>query len=261
MKKTLRTLFAVLALTLCLCLPAFAQEAKPAQPAAKEDKTVTDLTGRDAFLRDVKGFTTNFGGPYVFEQASRKSPADIYGAAPAEGSVAVLRIYTMSDDKGDASINASGHAFVSVTNVSDSDIAVRDIGHRHKSMAAGVDGGIALVIRHGVDTQHGHGTLCRGSTVDVGRGLAAGLLKDIRPAKVGGKAFYVPQKGIPAGQVGDRFVLFRGGLGGLCLLCKGRQAEAEGQGQHGKQSAERFFHGNVLHYSMKCCKILGNAAV
>ena len=112
MKKTLRTLFAVLALTLCLCLPAFAQEAKPAQPAAKEDKTVTDLTGRDAFLRDVKGFTTNFGGPYVFEQASRKSPADIYGAAPAEGSVAVLRIYTMSDDKGDASINASGHAFV-----------------------------------------------------------------------------------------------------------------------------------------------------
>ena len=142
-----------------------------------------------------------------------------------------------------------------------SDIAVRDIGHRHKSMAAGVDGGIALVIRHGVDTQHGHGTLCRGSTVDVGRGLAAGLLKDIRPAKVGGKAFYVPQKGIPAGQVGDRFVLFRGGLGGLCLLCKGRQAEAEGQGQHGKQSAERFFHGNVLHYSMKCCKILGNAAV
>lgn len=70
-----------------------------------------------------------------------------------------------------------------------SDIAVRDIGHRHKSMAAGVDGGIALVIRHGVDTQHGHGTRCRGSTVDVGRGLAAGLLKDIRPAKVGGKAF------------------------------------------------------------------------
>ena len=142
-----------------------------------------------------------------------------------------------------------------------SDIAVRDIGHRHKSMAAGVDGGIALVIRHGVDTQHGHGTLCRGSTVDVGRGLAAGLLKDIRPAKVGGKAFYVPQKGIPAGQVGDRFVLFRGGLGGLCLLCKGRQAEAEGQGQHGKQSAERFFHGNGVHYSMKGCKMLGKAAV
>ena len=50
MKKTLRTLFAVLALTLCLCLPAFAQEAKPAQPAAKEDKTVTDLTGRETFV-------------------------------------------------------------------------------------------------------------------------------------------------------------------------------------------------------------------
>ena len=74
MKKMLRTLFAVLALTLCLCLPAFAQEAKPAQPAAKEDKTVTDLTGRDAFLRDVKGFTTNFGGPYHFAQADHKLP-------------------------------------------------------------------------------------------------------------------------------------------------------------------------------------------
>ena len=124
MKKVFCTLCAAVALAACLCLPAFAQEAMPAQPAAKEDKVVTDLTGRDAFLRDVKGFTTNFGGPYVFEQASRKSPADIYGAAPAEGSVAVLRIYTMSDDKGDATINASGHAFVSVTNVSDSDIAV-----------------------------------------------------------------------------------------------------------------------------------------
>ena len=124
MKKIFRTLCAALALTVCLCLPAFAQEAIPAQPAAKEDKVVTDLTGRDAFLRDVKGFTTNFGGPYVFAQADHKSPAEPYGAAPAEGSVATLRIYTMSDDKGDASINASGHAFVSVTNVSDRDINV-----------------------------------------------------------------------------------------------------------------------------------------
>lgn len=124
MKKIFRALCAALALTVCLCLPAFAQEAIPAQPAAKEDKVVTDLTGRDAFLRDVKGFTTNFGGPYVFAQADHKSPAEPYGAAPAEGSVATLRIYTMSDDKGDASINASGHAFVSVTNVSDRDINV-----------------------------------------------------------------------------------------------------------------------------------------
>lgn len=85
MKKTLRTLFAVLALTLCLCLPAFAQEAKPAQPAAKEDKTVTDLTGRDAFLRDVKGFTTNFGWPYVFEQASPQVPGRHLRCCPGRG--------------------------------------------------------------------------------------------------------------------------------------------------------------------------------
>ena len=125
---------------------------------------------------------------------------------------------------------------------SHSDIAVRDIGHRHKSMAAGVDGGIALVIRHGVDTQHGHGTLCRGSTVDVGRGLAAGLLKDIRPAKVGGKAFYVPQKGIPAGQVGNGLVLFRRRLGRLCFLRKSGQTEAGSQRQCGAKGAQCFFH-------------------
>lgn len=74
MKKIFRTLCAALALTVCLCLPAFAQEAIPAQPAAKEDKVVTDLTGRDAFLRDVKGFTTNFGGPYVFVRRLTTNP-------------------------------------------------------------------------------------------------------------------------------------------------------------------------------------------
>ena len=99
MKKTLRTLFAVLALTLCLCLPAFAQEAKPAQPAAKEDKTVTDLTGFADFMRNSVGFTTNFGGPYRFTAADHRSPAQAYGADPAEGAVAVLRLFSRADDR------------------------------------------------------------------------------------------------------------------------------------------------------------------
>lgn len=123
MKKTLRTLFAVLALTLCLCLPAFAQEAKPAQPAAKEDKTVTDLTGFADFMRDSVGFTTNFGGPYRFTAADHRSPAQAYGADPAEGAVAVLRLFSRAEDRSTA-VNISGHAFVTVTNVSQQDINV-----------------------------------------------------------------------------------------------------------------------------------------
>lgn len=118
MKKALRTLCAALVLTVCLCLPAFAQEAKPAEPSVKEDKTISDLTGFPAFLRNSVGFTTNFGGPYCFEQADHKSPIQAYGETPAEGSVAVLRLMTSSVDRDNVPINTSGHAFISVTNVS-----------------------------------------------------------------------------------------------------------------------------------------------
>ena len=47
-----------------------------------------------------------------------------YGAEPAEGAVALLRIYARAEDRGDASINSSGHSFLSVRNVSDHDIEV-----------------------------------------------------------------------------------------------------------------------------------------
>ena len=124
MKKALRTLCAALVLTVCLCLPAFAQEAKPAEPSVKEDKTVSDLTGFPAFLRNSVGFTTNFGGPYCFEQADHKSPIQAYGETPAEGSVAVLRLMTSSVDRDNVPINTSGHAFISVTNVSQQEINV-----------------------------------------------------------------------------------------------------------------------------------------
>lgn len=127
MKQRSRVILSTLALLLCLCggLAAYAQEpGTPAVPASKEPKVVTDLTGFDAFLRNAKAFTTNFGGPYRFAQADHKSAADVYGAEPAEGSVALLRIYTMSDDRGNVPVNTSGHAFISITNVSDSDLNV-----------------------------------------------------------------------------------------------------------------------------------------
>ena len=123
MKKAFRTLCAALTLAACLCLPAFAQE-PAATPAAKEDKTIVDASPFEDQMRNIIGFTTNFGGPYRFEQAEHKSPAQAYGEEPAEGAVALLRLYTRAEDRGDASINTSGHAFISVRNVSDHELNV-----------------------------------------------------------------------------------------------------------------------------------------
>ena len=125
MKKQFFCILSCCVLLTCLCaLPAYAQEPKAAQPAAKEDKVVTDITGSADLMRNVVGFTTNFGGPYHFAQADHKSPAQAYGDAPAEGAVAVLRLFARADDHGDVPLNTSGHSFLTITNVSEQDINV-----------------------------------------------------------------------------------------------------------------------------------------
>ena len=125
MKKRFFRILSCCVLLACLCaLPAYAQEPKAAQPAAKEDKVVTDITGSADLMRNVVGFTTNFGGPYHFAQADHKSPAQAYGDAPAEGAVAVLRLFARADDHGDVPLNTSGHSFLTITNVSEQDINV-----------------------------------------------------------------------------------------------------------------------------------------
>ena len=64
MKKQFFRILSCCVLLACLCaLPAYAQEPKAAQPAAKEEKVVTDVTGSADLMRNVVGFTTNFGGP------------------------------------------------------------------------------------------------------------------------------------------------------------------------------------------------------
>ena len=125
MKKQFFRILSCCVLLACLCaLPAYAQEPKAAQPASKEDKVVTDITGSADLMRNVVGFTTNFGGPYHFAQADHKSPAQAYGDAPAEGAVAVLRLFARADDHGDVPLNTSGHSFLTITNVSEQDINV-----------------------------------------------------------------------------------------------------------------------------------------
>ena len=99
-------------------------EAPAATPAPQDQRVITDVSPLEDQIRNIVGFTTSTGGPYDFEQADHKSAVQAYGAKPAEGAVALLRIYARAEDRGDASINSSGHSFLSVRNVSDHDIEV-----------------------------------------------------------------------------------------------------------------------------------------
>lgn len=125
MKKLFRALS--LCLTLALCVfgsTAALAEAPAATPAPQDERVITDVSPLEDQIRNIVGFTTSTGGPYDFEQADHKSAVQAYGAEPAEGAVALLRIYARAEDRGDASINSSGHSFLSVRNVSDHDIEV-----------------------------------------------------------------------------------------------------------------------------------------
>lgn len=125
MKKLSRALS--LCLTLALCVSgstAALAEAPAATPAPQDERVITDVSPLEDQIRNIVGFTTSTGGPYDFEQADHKSAVQAYGAEPAEGAVALLRVYARAEDRGDASINSSGHSFLSVRNVSDHDIEV-----------------------------------------------------------------------------------------------------------------------------------------
>lgn len=117
MKKLFRALS--LCLTLALCVfgsTAALAEAPAATPAPQDQRVITDVSPLEDQIRNIVGFTTSTGGPYDFEQADHKSAVQAYGAEPAEGAVALLRIYARAEDRGDASINSSGHSFLSVRN-------------------------------------------------------------------------------------------------------------------------------------------------
>ena len=125
MKKQFRALSLCLTLALCVfgSIAALA-EAPAATPAPQDQRVITDVSPLEDQIRNIVGFTTSTGGPYDFEQADHRSAVQAYGAEPAEGAVALLRIYARAEDRGDASINSSGHSFLSVRNVSDHDIEV-----------------------------------------------------------------------------------------------------------------------------------------
>lgn len=141
MKKLFRALS--LCLTLALCVSgstAALAEAPAATPAPQDERVITDVSPLEDQIRNIVGFTTSTGGPYDFEQADHKSAVQAYGAEPAEGAVALLRVYARAEDRGDASINSSGHSFLSVRNVSDHGIEVgglrNDILAKYGDLAA-----------------------------------------------------------------------------------------------------------------------------
>ena len=93
MKKLYRALSLCLTLALCVfCSTAALAEAPAATPAPQDERVITDVSPLEDQIRNIVGFTTSTGGPYDFEQADHKSAVQAYGAEPAEGAVALLRI-------------------------------------------------------------------------------------------------------------------------------------------------------------------------
>lgn len=125
MKKHLRAL--ALGLTLAVCIgssTAAPAEAPAAQPADKTPKQITELTGSAASARTSWAFAAQHGSAYRFAACPTRTPADESGAQPAEGAVAVLRLYTTYHPKDNALVNIDGHVFLGISNVSDAGLEV-----------------------------------------------------------------------------------------------------------------------------------------
>jgi len=88
------------------------------------------------------------------------------------------------------------------------DILLRDIGDGEEAVSAGVEGNIAVVIGAGKKPQHRNGSLGRGITVGLRRGLVVCLRKVVRPAKVGGKANDIAHQVGRTGDVCYHLILF-----------------------------------------------------
>ena len=127
------------------------------------------------------------------------------------------------------------------------DILLRDIGDGEEAVSAGVEGNIAVVIGAGKKPQHRNGSLGRGITVGLRRGLVVCLRKVVRPAKVGGKANDIAHQVGRTGDICYHLILFCGGLCGLGFLCVGGQGAQAGQQHAAGEDAEKLFFHRCLH--------------
>lgn len=120
MKKHLQKLLFSLALLAGLaCGTAAPAQAAGGLPCAKAMQNTFGYTDATRDLIDNVWITlTNYGGPYVCPPAAQRAPAQVPGDAPAEGAVAVMRLYARTDETN-SSMNITGHSFLVVENVSD----------------------------------------------------------------------------------------------------------------------------------------------
>lgn len=122
MKKQLRTFLALFALTVCLScgLAAPAQAAGGLPHAGEIQESFGYSDGTRRMIDNVWVTLTNYGGPYYCTQAAERSAVQMSGDAPAEDTVATLQLYVQADDT-DSLLNISGHAFLVIENVSDTE--------------------------------------------------------------------------------------------------------------------------------------------
>ena len=122
------------------------------------------------------------------------------------------------------------------------DLLLRNIRHRDKCVAAGVDRDIVTVHRTGHQPQHGHRPLSRRFAVSLNGRFVVSLFKAVRSAEIRGKAHGVPQECGKTGQVGNGLILLHRWLSGLCFLRKSGQAKTDSQHQCGAKGTQCFFH-------------------
>ena len=125
MKKQphIRILAAALTLAFCILGSSSALAAPAATPTTRPEKEVVEPNDTTQTSLDYLEFLLHAGGPFRFQEAAIKHPADDADAGPAEGAVATLTIYSQTTNNTEP-IDISGHSFVAVRNVSDHAIEV-----------------------------------------------------------------------------------------------------------------------------------------
>ena len=101
MKKQphIRILAATLTLAFCLLGSSSALAAPAATPTTRPEKEVVEPNDTTQTSLDYLEFLLHAGGPFRFQEAAIKHPADDADAGPAEGAVAALTIYSQTTNK------------------------------------------------------------------------------------------------------------------------------------------------------------------
>ena len=101
MKKQphIRILAAALTLAFCILGSSSALAAPAATPTTRPEKEVVEPNDTTQTSLDYLEFLLHAGGPFRFQEAAIKHPADDADAGPAEGAVATLTIYSQTTNK------------------------------------------------------------------------------------------------------------------------------------------------------------------